>query len=297
MPTHNTIITLPSGPSNPRSHRRRRPPSPAKPPPKPEDAPILSVTRHYPIPTIHPAIHPSSSQTPTIGTHTSPFPPSLPSLRSDTAIETTHFSQDDLTEEVWGPRVTLEPLQKKTKPKSKAKEKEGDMKRYLKMCPTNGYQPRKGEGDGERGMVKCEVSGSTEFVTSYQVERLVGGGRRRTWVTWSRVVVRREEGAEGGGGGESEEEGSSEDGSGDDEEGGSREGSEKTGEEEEEKGKGAKKGKMVKKEKMGKKGKKIEESSDEEYFDDKRCEWRHKEELKMKKGKDVVEEGKKKEKR
>jgi len=275
MPTHNTIITLPSGPSNPRSHRRRRPPSPAKPPPKPEDAPILSVTRHYPIPTIHPAIHPSSSQTPTIGTHTSPFPPSLPSLRSDTAIETTHFSQDDLTEEVWGPRVTLEPLKKKNrkhKHKGRKKEKEGDMKRYLRMCPTNGYQPRKGEGDGERGMVKCEVSGSTEFVTSYQVERLVGGGRRRTWVTWSRVVVRREEGAEGGGEEESEED------------------SRESGEESEEEGKG-------KKEKMGKKGKEIEESSDEEYFDGKRCEWRSKEELKRKKGKEVVEEGEKKEKR
>lgn len=210
-------------------------------------------------------------------------------MRTDTAIETTHFSQDELTEEVWGPRVTLEPLKKKknkkrnSKSKSKAKEKEGDMKRYLKMCPTNGYQPRKGEGKGEGGMVKCEVSGSTEFVTSYRVERLVGRGRRRTWVTWSRVVVRREEGG-------SEEE-SGEDGSGDDEEGGSSEESEKSEEEEEEKGKGAKKGKM------GKKGKEVEESSDEEYFDEKRCEWRPKEELKMKKGKDVVEDGKKREKK
>jgi len=290
MPTHNTIITLPSGPSNPRS-RRRLPPSPAKPAPKPEDAPIPSVTRHYPIP----AIHPSSSQTPTIGTHTSPFPPSLPSLRSDTAIETTHFSQDDLTEEVWGPRVTLEPLEKKNKKhkhKGRKKEKEGDMKQYLKMCPTNGYQPRKEEGDGEEGMVTCEVSGSTEFVTSYQVERLVGGGRRRTWVTWSRVVVRREEGAEGGGEEESEED-SGESGGESEEEGGSSEESEKTEEEEEEKGKGAKKGKIVKKEKMGKKGKEIEESSDEEYFDGKRCEWWPKEELKRKKSKEVVEEGKK----
>lgn len=215
-------------------------------------------------------------------------------MRTDTAIETTHFSQDELTEEVWGPRVTLEPLKKKknkkrnSKSKSKAKEKEGDMKRYLKMCPTNGYQPRKGEGKGEGAMVKCEVSGSTEFVTSYRVERLVGRGRRRTWVTWSRVVVRREE---GGSEEESGEEGSSEDGSGDDEEGGSSEESEKSEEEEEEKGKGAKKGKM------GKKGKEVEESSDEEYFDEKRCEWRPKEELKMKKGKDVVEDGKKREKK
>jgi len=228
-------------------------------------------------------------------------------MRTDTAIETTHFSQDELTEEVWGPRVTLEPLKthkkhKTHKHKGRKKEKEGDMKRYLKMCPTNGYQPRKEEGEGEEGMVKCEVSGSTEFVTSYRVERLVGGGRRRTWVTWSRVVVRREEGgvgvgAEGGSEEESGEEGSSEDGSGDDEEGGSSEESEKSEEEEEEKGKGAKKGKMGRKEKMGKKGKEVEESSDEEYFDEKRCEWRPKEELKMKKGKDVVEEGKKREKK
>ena len=167
------------------------------------------------------------------------------------------------------------------------------MKRYLKMCPTNGYQPRKGEGEGEGGMMKCEVSGSTEFVTSYRVEGLVGRGRRRTWVTWSRVVVRREEGGgeEESGEEESGEEGSSEDGSGDDEEGGGSEESEKSEEEEEEKGKGAKKGKM------GKKGKEVEESSDEEYFDEKRCEWRPKEELKMKKGKDVVEDGKKREKK
>lgn len=68
----------------------------------------------------------------------------------------------------------------------------------------------------------------------------------------------------------------------DEEEGSGKESGEESGEE---------------KGKKGKKGGEGDESSDEEYFNEKRCEWRSKDELRAKKGKKVAEEGKQKEKK
>ena len=118
------------------------------------------------------------------------------------------------------------------------------------MCRTNGFQPRKGE-EGEKGGKKAEkkLSGSTERITTYMVEKMADGGKRKTWVTWSRIVTVVEQG-KGGDGGKGESDSESEDSE------------EESGKEDKEESEAE------------------SESSDEEYFDEKRCEWRAKSELK-----------------
>lgn len=124
----------------------------------------------------------------------------------------------------------------------------------MKMCASNGYQPRKDgskPGDAEQKLQRAE-SGSTESITTESIEKLVDGGERKTLVTYARIVVVVEEkvvdkygkvvvGAEDVV--KKDEESSSDDS---DEE------------------------------------KVVSESSDDEYFDEKRCEWRPKSEIRKK---------------